>query len=72
MDFLSPDYTILFPSGAHIISAKSRQTKRQFGTVSLKEHQKAISLSKGDNSALLEHTWETNHMIAWDNSKTLL
>ena len=31
------------------------QTKRQFGT-RLKEHQKAVSLSKKDNSALSEHT----------------
>ena len=46
------------------------QTKRQFGT-RLKQHQKAVSLSKKDNSALSEHTCETNHMIAWDNSKVI-
>ena len=36
------------------------QTKRQFGT-RLKGHQKAVSLSKKDNSALSEHTCQTNH-----------
>ena len=35
------------------------QTKRQFGTC-LKEHQKAVSLSKKDNSALSQHTCQTN------------
>ena len=38
------------------------QTKRQFGT-RLKEHQKAISLSKKDNSDLSEDTCQTNHKI---------
>ena len=46
------------------------QTKRQFGT-RLKEHQKAVSLSKMDNSYLSEHTCQTNHTIAWDNSKII-
>ena len=46
------------------------QTKRQFGT-RLKGHQKAVSLSKKDNSALSEHTCLTNHTIAWDNSKII-
>ena len=46
------------------------QTKRQFGT-RLKEHQKAVSLSKRDNSALSEHTCQTNHSIAWGNSKII-
>ena len=46
------------------------QTKRQFGT-RLKEHQKAVSLSKKDNSALLEHTCQTYHTIAWENSKII-
>ena len=46
------------------------QTKRQFGT-RLKKHQKAVSLSKKDNSALSEHTCQTNHTIAWDNSKII-
>ena len=40
------------------------QTKRQFGT-RLKQHQKAVTLSKKDNSALSEHTCQTNHTIAW-------
>ena len=44
------------------------QTKRQFGT-RLKENQKAVSLSKKDNSALSEHRLQINHTIAWDNSK---
>ena len=34
-------------------------------------HQKAASLSKKDNSALSEHTCQTNHTIAWDNSKII-
>ena len=46
------------------------QTKRQFGT-RLKEHQKAVALSRKDNSALLEHTCQTNHTIAWNNSKII-
>ena len=46
------------------------QTKRQFG-IRLKEHQKAVSLSKRDTSALSEHTCQTNHTIAWDNSKSI-
>ena len=46
------------------------QTERQFGT-RLKEHQKAISLSNEDNSALSEHTCQTNHTINWDNSKII-
>ena len=46
------------------------QTKRQFG-IRLKEHQKAVSLSKKDNSALSEHTYQTNQTIAWDNSKII-
>ena len=46
------------------------QTKRQFET-RLKEHQKAVSLSKKDNSALSEHTCQTNQTIAWDNSKII-
>ena len=41
-------------------------TKRQFGT-----HLKAVSPSKKDNSALSEHTCQTNHTIAWDNSKII-
>ena len=45
-------------------------TKRKFGT-SLNEHQKAVCLSKKDNSALSEHTCQTNHTIAWDNSKII-
>ena len=47
------------------------QTKRQFGT-RLQEHQKAVTLSKRDNSALTEHTCQTNHTIAWDNSKIII
>ena len=43
-------------------------SKRQFGT-RLKEHQKAVSLSKRDISTLSEHTCQTNHSIAWGNSK---
>ena len=39
------------------------QKKRQFGT-RIKGHQKAVSLSKRDNSALLEHTCQTYHTIA--------
>ena len=46
------------------------QTKRQFGT-RLKEHQKTVSLSKKDISALSEDTCQTNHTIAWDNSKII-
>ena len=46
------------------------QTKRQFGT-RLKEHQKAVALSRKDNSALSEHTCQTNHTIAWNNSKII-
>ena len=46
------------------------QTKRLFGT-RLKEHQKAVFPSKKDNSALSQHTCQTNHMIAWDNSKII-
>ena len=46
------------------------QTKRQFRT-RLKEHQKAVSLSKKDNCALSEHTCQTNHTIGWDNSKII-
>ena len=46
------------------------QTKRQFGT-RLKEHQIAVSLSKKDISALSEDTCQTNHTIAWDNSKVI-
>ena len=37
----------------------------------MKEHQKAVSLSEKDNSALSEHTCQTNHTIAWDNSKII-
>ena len=37
----------------------------------LKEHQKAVSLSKKDNSALSEHTCQTNHTIPCDNSKVI-
>ena len=44
------------------------QTKRQFRTRLRAEHQKAVSLSKKDNSALSEHACQTNHTIAWDNS----
>ena len=46
------------------------QTKRQLWT-RLKEHQKAFSISKKDNSAFSEHTCQTNHTIAWDNSKII-
>ena len=46
------------------------QTKRQFVT-RLKEHQKVVSLSKRDNSALSEHTCQANHTIAWGNSKII-
>ena len=53
-----------------IRSTVGGQTKRQFGT-RLKEHQKAVSLSKKGNSALSEHTCQTNHTIAWDNSKII-
>ena len=35
------------------------------------EHQKAVSLSKKDNSALLDNMCQTNHTIAWDNSKII-
>ena len=45
-------------------------TKHQFGT-RLKEHQKAVALSRKDNSALSEHTCQTNHTIAWNNSKII-
>ena len=41
------------------------QTKRQFGT-RLKEHQRAVSFCKKENSALSEHTYLTNHAISWD------
>ena len=44
------------------------QIKRQFGT-RLKEHQKAVALSREDNSALSEHTCQTNHTISWNNFK---
>ena len=46
------------------------QTKRQLGT-RLKEHQKAVFLCKKENSALSEHACQTNHTIAWDNSKII-
>ena len=46
------------------------ETKRQFGT-RLKEYQKTVAVSKKDNSALSEHTYQTNHTIAWDNSKII-
>ena len=46
------------------------QTKRQLGT-RLKEHQKAVFLCKKQNSALSEHACQTNHTIAWDNSKII-
>ena len=41
-----------------------------FGT-RLKEHQKAVALSRKDNSALSEHTCQTNHTIAWNNTKII-
>ena len=47
------------------------QIKRQFGT-RLKEHQKAVALSRKDNSALSEHTCQTNHTITWTILKLLL
>ena len=37
----------------------------------LKEHQKAVFLCKKENSALSEHACQTNHTIAWDNSKII-
>ena len=46
------------------------QTKCQFAT-RLKEHQKAVALSRKDNSALSEHTCQTNHTVAWNNSKII-
>ena len=45
-------------------------SKRQFETRS-KEHQKAVSLSKRDNSALSEQTCQTIHWITWGNSKII-
>ena len=47
-----------------------RLTKRQFGTC-LKGPQQAVSLSKRNNSALSEHMCQTNHTMAWDNSKII-
>ena len=32
---------------------------------------KAVALSRKDNSALSEHTCQTNHTIAWNNSKII-
>ena len=46
------------------------QTKRQFGT-RLKDPQKAVLLCKKENHALPEHACQTNHNIAWDNSKII-
>ena len=46
------------------------QTKRQFGT-RLKEHQNAFFFYKKKNSALSEHTCQTNYAIGWDNSRII-
>ena len=46
------------------------QTKRQFGT-RLKEHQRAVSFCKKENSALSEHTCLVNLTIGWDKSKII-
>ena len=48
------------------------QTKRQFNGTRLKQYyQKAVFLCKKENSALSEHACQTNHTIAWDNSKII-
>ena len=46
------------------------QTKRQIET-RLKEHQKAVDFSRKDNSALSEHSCQTNNTIVWNNSKII-
>ena len=46
------------------------QTKGEFGT-RLKKHQKAISFSKRQNSALSEHAFQANHTIMWQNSRII-
>ena len=47
-----------------------RVTKRQFGT-RLKEHQKAVFILDSSKSALAEHVCQTNHIIAWNDSKVI-
>ena len=41
-------------------------------TVKFKRAPKSSLPFKKDNSALLEHTCQTNHTIAWDNSKIII
>ena len=52
---------IYIPSRAMtVVMSTSDRLNVSLGHV-LKEHQKAVSLSKKDNSALSEHTCQTNH-----------
>lgn len=63
-----PTLFILFRAMTVITSIS--ETKRQFGN-RLKEHQKAVSFCRKENSALSEHTCLTNHTIGWDNYKMI-
>ena len=46
------------------------QTKHQLGT-RLNERQKVVCLLKKENLALLENACQTNHTIAWENSRII-
>ena len=48
------------------------ETKRQFGTHSEDgTRQKAVSILGSSKSALAEHVRQTNHNIAWNDSKVI-